>query len=87
VVLEILAYFRIPGSKSKKLQERMRSGLVRPMKTPDVDNVMKSVQDGLNGIAYRDDRQIITASISKFYDDNPRLVVSLTYLEEVEDDV
>ncbi len=34
---------------------------------PDIDNVIKIILDALNGIAYRDDKQIIRISASKHY--------------------
>ena len=32
---------------------------------PDVDNVLKAVMDGLTGVAFRDDSQIVTVAVSK----------------------
>lgn len=34
-------------------------------KLPDADNLLKAVLDGLNGIAYEDDRQVIAAHVFK----------------------
>ena len=36
-------------------------------KKPDLDNLVKSVLDGLNGIAYVDDNQIIDIEARKEY--------------------
>lgn len=41
------------------------SGALFPMKKPDLDNVMKIMCDALNGIAYKDDAQIVNAKICK----------------------
>ena len=43
----------------------MTSGALFPLKKPDLDNVMKIVCDALNGIAYKDDVQIVNAKICK----------------------
>ena len=42
----------------------------------DVDNVLKAVMDGMNGVLYRDDSQVVTASVSKAIDrSDPRVEV------------
>lgn len=80
--LRIVAYFGIPASKSKKTKEKMRSGLMRPTKKPDVDNIVKIISDALNGVAYLDDKTVVAAQIQKFYSDRPRLVVSVRDVEK-----
>lgn len=57
--MSIMAYYGIPKSASKKKQEDMRLGIVRPTKKPDMDNVVKIIADSLNGVAYHDDTQIV----------------------------
>jgi Holliday junction resolvase RusA-like endonuclease len=37
----------------------------RPIRKPDVDNALKLVADALNGLAYRDDAQIVYASVQR----------------------
>lgn len=51
---------------SKKNKALMKSGELRPTKKPDIDNLIKSLTDGLNGVA------------SKYYSEVPRveLVIS-----------
>lgn len=75
--VRIVAYFAIPSSVSKKRAKLMREHSVRPVVKPDTDNVAKSVLDALNGIAYYDDSQIVDVQVRKFYDDNPRVVVTI----------
>ena len=74
---EIIAFFSIPKSKPKKLQLKMLSGEVRHTKRPDLDNIAKSVLDSLNGIAYNDDSQIVTLSVSKYYSLEPRTEIRI----------
>jgi len=59
-------------------------GLLKyPTGRPDWDNLGKIISDALNGIAWRDDSQIVDASVKKFYtdpDEAPRVTV---YAEKV----
>ena len=65
--MEIEAQFSIPKSASRKKTELMATGVIRPIKKPDWDNIGKIVADSLNGIAYRDDSQITEAAVWKRY--------------------
>ena len=73
----IVAYMPIPKSTSKKQHEAMLSGRIRPTKTPDADNIAKSICDALNGVAYKDDKQIIRLTVEKWYSDFPRAEVTI----------
>lgn len=74
----ITAYFKIPQSVSKKKKQLMIDGKIRPTKTPDYDNIAKIISDSLNSIAYDDDKQIVDATVRKFYSDIPRVEVKLS---------
>lgn len=39
----------------------------RPTKAPDLDKLMRSVGDALNGVVWRDDSQVCEATIRKRY--------------------
>ena len=73
----ITAYFSIPKSVSNKKRELMSFGLINPTKKPDLDNIAKAILDSLNGIAYKDDSQIVSLLISKKYSDRPRVEITL----------
>lgn len=77
----IKIFQKIPISTSKKKANLMRLGIERPTKKPDIDNILKVVFDGLNGLAYKDDTQIIELEASKFYSDTPRIELTLIELE------
>ena len=64
--MSVVATFPVPASWSKKKQQAALSGSVWPTGRPDADNLMK-VSDALNAIVFRDDAQIISASILKQY--------------------
>lgn len=71
------AYFKIPKSASKKKGADMSAGLVRPVKRPDLDNIVKAIFDSLNNIAFDDDSQVVELTVAKKYSDNPRVEVNL----------
>ncbi len=75
---DIVAYFPIPKSTSKKSRALMLAGEIKYTKKVDCDNLAKIVLDSLNGIAYKDDAQIFELSVKKLYADEPRVVVTLT---------
>lgn len=47
--------------------ERKLLGKEKPMKKPDIDNIAKSILDGLNGVAFADDSQIVSLEVRKTY--------------------
>lgn len=55
----------------------MRDGEILPQKKPDIDNVVKIIMDALNGAAYKDDKQVVSVFASKFYDDDPKVIVEV----------
>lgn len=52
-------------------------GSIRPNKKPDIDNIIKSIADSLNGIAYKDDAQVVEVIAKKFYSNKPRVEVTI----------
>lgn len=74
---QIHAYFAIPKSASKKKAADMRAMGIMPTKKPDIDNIIKSILDALNGIAFYDDSQVVGVQCYKFYSDNPRVDISI----------
>ena len=68
--MQIKAYFQIPKSVSIKKRAEMINGDIFPTKKPDADNILKIIADALNGIAYADDKQVVTAEVQKLYAEN-----------------
>jgi len=75
--MRIVAYYGIPKSKSNKVKEKMRTHQIRPVKKPDMDNVVKVIADSLNQVAYKDDTQIVDQMCRKFYSDTPRVEITI----------
>ena len=67
--LSLYLYVRvpIPASTTKKVLAEISANRVKPIKRPDLDNVLKAVSDALNGICYKDDSQIVNIHCTKVY--------------------
>ena len=65
VRVEVEALFPIPESWSKAKKRRAAEGGEFPGR-PDVDNILKVI-DALNGIVWKDDRQVVSAWAGKFF--------------------
>lgn len=80
VRIEILILYPIPKRTPKLTRQQMLAGDILPAKKPDGDNIEKAVADALNGAAYDDDRQIVSAAWEKRYADEEHcgLVVTLS---------
>lgn len=70
-----------PASASKKACAAMLAGDLPPTKKPDLDNVVKAVLDGCNGVAFRDDVLVVKQSATKFYAVTPGVDVLIRPLQ------
>ncbi len=77
LTVEIIAHYAIPKAFSKKKRGEALAGTVRPQTKPDIDNVVKVVCDALNGVAYRDDTQVIRINAEKRYGEEPKLEITI----------
>ena len=80
--ITVEAIFSVPKSVSKKNRLLMLERVLRPVKKPDVDNILKAVCDGLNKVAYADDKQIVSMKVEKFYGETPKIIVSIREVEQ-----
>lgn len=67
VSVEIEVINKIPDSWSIKKRNEALLGSIRPVGTPDSDNVLKAVLDGMNGIAFHDDKQVTQIYFNRLY--------------------
>lgn len=81
VRMSVSAWLRIPKT-SKKKTDAMESGEIRPTKKPDMSNILKSVEDALNCVAYLDDKQIVKIDIEKRYSTRPRIELMIEDLKK-----
>ena len=67
--VSVFLYIRhgVPQSYSKKRTEACLSGLEQPCKKPDIDNIAKTYLDGMNGVVFLDDTQVVDLNVKKVY--------------------
>lgn len=75
VRLEIVC--QVPASWSQKKRRAALSGTVYPTTKPDIDNVEKAIFDGLNGVVWSDDVQVVEVAKRKRYGDVPGVNVTV----------
>ena len=77
VKVNIIAYFDIPKSTSKKKEAEMLKGAISPTKKPDADNIVKIVLDAMNKFAFKDDTQVTKLQIEKKYSKTPKIYIKI----------
>lgn len=85
--LKVELWFYRPVQKSISKRERSLRiiGAHRPIVKPDTDNYIKSTLDGLNGLLWEDDRQIVDIIAHKYYSDHPRIEIEVREEHEEQD--
>ncbi|WP_085701945.1 RusA family crossover junction endodeoxyribonuclease [Pseudomonas sp. B15(2017)] len=81
VMVELRIFVSVAASWSKKKTAEALRGEVMPTKKPDADNVLKAICDGINGIVFRDDVQVVNVSMSKRFGETPGVIVKVIPLE------
>lgn len=72
--LMVAFYSAVPKSWSKKRRaEALSNGGICKTSRPDLDNLVKAVQDGLNGVLWNDDAQIVEIHAKKRYAERPTI--------------
>ena len=77
VAIHIKAQFEIPKSWPKWKREAATRREIHPQK-PDIDNIAKTILDGLNGVAFEDDQQVVHMICEKRYGD-PLVIVKVRW--------
>lgn len=71
----------VAASMSKKRREQILNYEIIPTKKPDLDNIVKSVLDALNKIAWKDDTQVVSITAAKLHGERPGLTVRVWEVE------
>ena len=82
LIVSLKFYRHIQSSVSKKERELRITGAHRPIVKPDTDNYIKSTLDGLNGLLWEDDNQIVKIVAEKYYSDHPRVEIEVQGVKE-----
>lgn len=75
VTVAIYIRVGIPTSFSKQKRKDAISGIIKPTKKPDLDNVAKCFLDSMNKIVYLDDKQVVNLHVTKVYAETPAVEV------------
>lgn len=78
VELVLRLYMPIPASWSKKKRKEAVEGTLRPTTKPDCSNVLKAIEDAMNGVVFADDKQVVEVTITKLYSALPQACVQVT---------
>ena len=76
ISIKILFKFEVPKSYSKKKRDEALAGNLRPTKG-DIDNYIKSVLDGLNKVAFLDDKYICNITAEKMFAEESETIVEI----------
>lgn len=77
VLVRMHVALQVPASWSQKKQRDALAGVLFPTTKPDIDNTVKAVFDGLNGVVWKDDVQVVDLHLSKRYSTTPRVDVEV----------
>lgn len=75
---DIQIVLQTPASWPRKRKERHNWCTAKP----DLDNACKALLDGLKGVVFADDRQVVEVAIRKLYGAADRVVVTVEALEQ-----
>ena len=77
ISIKILFKFEVPKSYSKTKHSEALRGVLRPSRA-DIDNYIKSVLDGLNKVAYSDDKYIYKIEAEKLFAEESETIVEIS---------
>lgn len=79
---ELTIHCAVPQSWSGKKQRSALASEILPTSKPDIDNVVKAIFDGCNGVLWRDDVLVVELAVSKRYAATPGVYVKAWALVE-----
>ena len=81
IKLTIYIFEETPKSWTKKKKQEALDGKVFSIR--DLDNMVKSICDGMNKVAYNDDKQVVSLMAEKKYSDKSEVVVIVEEISKV----
>ena len=82
-IVEINAYFKTPSNFNNKETILSEMGIIRPITTPDWDNIGKKYCDMFNENIWLDDRLCVSGTVNKYYSIKPRIEILLKYSDGI----
>lgn len=82
IKLTLSAFLAIPKSWRAKKQVAAATGQLPHITRPDLDNIVKAVKDGLNGVAWQDDAQVVVCNAKKHYGVQPRVDIVILPIDK-----
>lgn len=73
--IKLILYFYMPIPKSLSMKKKKELNGMPHKKKPDISNLIKFVEDSLNGILWIDDRQIYEIRAEKTYSEEPSTTI------------
>ena len=77
VSLQVDIFMAVPVSESKKKRELKLLNQILPTKKPDIDNIVKSIKDALNKVAWKDDSYVVDLIAKKRYAENDSVTITI----------
>lgn len=78
--LDCQFFMPVPKSWTKRATAQALQGELPHTSRPDLDNLVKSIKDGLNEVVWQDDSQVVSLLASKFYSAISRAVIKVRTL-------
>lgn len=75
--VHVTAWVAVPTSWSDVKRSKAINGEIRPISRPDSDNYAKAALDGMNGVVFKDDSQVVDLHVSKRYSEEPKLEIEI----------
>ena len=76
VAVSITAIFEPPASLSQKKRTEMIGRYCG--KKPDLDNIIKAILDGVNGVAFEDDTAVVVVTAQKIFGETAKAEVTIS---------
>lgn len=71
VELQVTVYLQVPDTWARWKRDASLERMIVPTVKPDLSNVVKSIEDGMNKVVYLDDSQIVSSDVVKLFHDGP----------------
>jgi Holliday junction resolvase RusA-like endonuclease len=79
--LDMIICLPVPASWSQKKKDAAYLGKVLPTVKPDASNILKSVEDAMNNVVYKDDCQLCEISLRKVYSQHTGVRITVRPLD------